>query len=125
MCGCNFICVSRLRAGVARTAFLINFHMTSSARIALSVPSLAPPSPVSGQQAGAAAASGGGANLTAFVLRGPVFSDRLTVNGQPLELKADGTLPLPAGVPVGSGGVLELPPYSIAFLELAGERTCV
>lgn len=63
--------------------------------------------------------------MTAFVLRGPVFSDRLTVNGQPLELKADGTLPLPAGVPVGSGGVLELPPYSIAFLELAGERTCV
>ena len=102
------------RPGVSRVAVLINFHMTSSARVALSAPSL---------QAGHAATSSQ-ANLTAFVLRGPVYSDKIAVNGVQLALKEDGTLPMPQGVAV-TGGAVELEPHSIAFVELAGERACV
>ena len=100
------------RPGVSRVAVLINFHMTSSARVALSVPSL---------QADHGASQ---ANLTAFVLRGPVYSDKIAVNDVPLALKEDGTLPMPQGMAV-TGGTLELDPHSIAFVELAGQRTCV
>ena len=100
------------RPGVSHVAVLINFHMTSSARVALSVPSLQ------------AEHAGSQANLTAFVLRGAVYSDKIAVNGVPLALKEDGTLPTPQGVAV-AGGAVELEPHSIAFVELAGERTCV
>ena len=94
------------RSGVSHVAVLINFHMTSSARVSV-------------EHVGAK----GNQSVTAFVLNGPVFSDRITVNNVPLALREDGSLPMPKGVSVADG-VVELPPHSIAFVELAGERMC-
>ena len=45
------------------------------------------------------------------------------VGGQPAEAKAGGTADAAKYVAV-TGGAVELGPHSIAFVELAGERTC-
>lgn len=97
-----------LREGVSRVAFLINFHMTSSAQVTVSIPSLKSQKPP---------------NMTAFILHGPVYSDQISLNGQPLTLNADGSLPTPQGLNVHDG-ILNLPPTSIAFVEVAGNRKC-
>ena len=118
------------RPGVSRVAVLINFHNTQSARIALSSAAAAAAAAglIRNKKNSTAAALGAASkdknNLTAFVLRGPVYSDHVSLNDAPLTLGADGSLPMPKGAPV-VGNALELPPASIAFLEMAGEKKCV
>ena len=84
------------RPGVSRVAVLINFHMTSSARVALSVPSL------QGEHAASQA------NLTAFVLRGPVYSDKIALNGVPAGASRRRDAATPQGVAVTGGFSLRL-----------------
>ena len=98
------------RAGVSHTAVIINFHNTENTSIALAVPA----------QGGT---RGAGGKMTAFVLKGAVYSDRFTVNGIHLDLHGNGSLPVPRGLPVHSGAVA-VPPQSITFIELAGDRAC-
>ena len=63
-------------------------------------------------------------NATAFVLGGKIYSDKVTLNGAPLRLNSDGSLPSVEGVPV-VGNALVVPPQTIAWLELGGDaRDC-
>jgi hypothetical protein len=109
------------RHGASHTAVLINFHYTQSARIQLSVPA-------AGAQTnphGSSRSDHASGNMTAFVLQGPVYSDRIRLNGALLDLHSDGSLPSVKGAPLPAGAALTLPAASIAFLEVTGDKLCV
>jgi len=102
------------RPGVARTAVILNFHTVHSARVA--VPTLA----ATNRRMELAG------NMSSFVLSGDIYSDQLSLNGAPLELLSDGSLPVPAGQPVTAGDTVLVPAKSIAFVEIHGAtRNCL
>ena len=89
--------------GVGRVAVLINFHTTQDTAIVV---------------------AGAGA-MAAYHLQGAVYSHRVTLNGNPLDLLANGSLPTPRGVPVAAGGVVRISAQSIVFVEVMGHRPSV
>eukprot|EP00729_Bicosta_minor_P000658 gene658-1064_t len=115
------------RAGASRVAVLINFHNTESAAITFTAEGAEGAFQATASKMAAEKGLQGGSsgndqtsrvNATAFVLRGKVYSDKVTLNGAPLELNKNGSLPMPAGKAVVHGAPLLVPPQSIAWLEL-------
>ena len=97
------------RPGVEQTAVLINHHTVKAVRVTVT--------------ALAATATASPRSTSAFVLSGDVYSDHMTLNGAPLALQSDGSLPLPAGQPAPAGDAVLVPAKSIAFIEISGSSS--